>query len=363
MSKTPILIQMLKLPYSRLAYFAVATILVQLGMSNPIPDPLPDPDGKPADMTKKIKVFVLMGEINMMGSGSMGPDNKPGTLANLTKQQNKYPFLVDSSGNWTERKDVFFYNADKKRGSLLSAKSNDGSNIGPELGFGFIMGEYFDEPVYLIKSCVGNRSLGWDMLPPGSEQFTFEGKTYAGYKDSPASWVPGESKQSVNWYGGKQYDADLGAAMSALFNIDKLYPGYKQNQYEVVGFAFWQGFKDQKDKALISRYETNLANLIKALRKDYFAPNAKFVCATVGFNGDKMNADFKQIAEAQLAVSDPGKHPEFKGNVRTIDSRPFWREKDVSPGGDALRYNRNAEVPMEVGLAMGRAMVEMLEGN
>ena len=26
------------------------------------PDPLPDPDGKPADMSKPVKVFILMGQ-------------------------------------------------------------------------------------------------------------------------------------------------------------------------------------------------------------------------------------------------------------------------------------------------------------
>jgi len=33
-----------------------------------------------------------------------------------------------------------------------------------------VMGEAFDEPVMLLKSCIGNRSLGWDLLPPGSER-------------------------------------------------------------------------------------------------------------------------------------------------------------------------------------------------
>ena len=29
----------------------------------------------------------------------------------------------------------------------------------------------------ILKSCIGNRSLGWDLLPPGSERFEHEGKS------------------------------------------------------------------------------------------------------------------------------------------------------------------------------------------
>jgi len=43
------------------------------------------------------------------------------------------------------------------------------------------MGQIHDEPVLLIKASQGNRSLGWDFLPPGSEQFEHQGRTYAGY--------------------------------------------------------------------------------------------------------------------------------------------------------------------------------------
>ena len=56
------------------------------------------------------------------------------------------------------------------------------------------MGELLDEPVLILKSCIGNRSLGWDLLPPGSERYTVDGKTYAGYKDTPDSWIEGQPK-------------------------------------------------------------------------------------------------------------------------------------------------------------------------
>ena len=68
------------------------------------------------------------------------------------------------------------------------------------------------------------------------------------------------------------------------------------------------------------------------------------------------------VANAQLAVSgETGKYPEFKGNVKTVDARPFWRDKSVSPSGAGYHYNHNAETYMEVGNALGRAMAELLE--
>jgi len=36
-----------------------------------IPDPLPDPDGKPADMSKPVEVYILLGQSNMLGFGKI----------------------------------------------------------------------------------------------------------------------------------------------------------------------------------------------------------------------------------------------------------------------------------------------------
>lgn len=42
-------------------------------------------------------------------------------------------------------------------------------NIGPEIGIGHHLGNVTDAPVMILKSCIGNRSLGWDLLPPGPQ--------------------------------------------------------------------------------------------------------------------------------------------------------------------------------------------------
>jgi hypothetical protein len=56
------------------------------------------PDDKPADQTKKVKVFILMGQSNMVGMGDILPADKPGTLTTLTKTEKKYPYLLDDAG-------------------------------------------------------------------------------------------------------------------------------------------------------------------------------------------------------------------------------------------------------------------------
>jgi Carbohydrate esterase, sialic acid-specific acetylesterase len=211
----------------------------------------------------------------------------------------------------------------------------------------------------------GNRSLGWDLLPPGSNGYEQEEKdkktgevktfVYAGYKQSPMKWEKGTEPTPINWYAGMQYDGDIANAKTVLADLDTFYPGAEG--YEIAGFFFWQGDKDRYDAGHASHYEQNLVRLIEQLRKDFDAPNAKFVCATLG-QSEKGVADGNDglILSAQLAVDgEAGNYPQFKGNVATVYSHP------LSMGGASNgHYNGNAETYMNIGEAMGKAMVELL---
>jgi len=106
---------------------------------------------------------------------------------------------------------------------------------------------------------------------------------------------------------------------AALADLAKIYPDYKGQGYEIAGFLWWQGHKDQ-NPVHAARYEQNRARLIPTLRIDYDAPNAKFVLATGCGNPGRASFGL-QIAEAQLAIADAKKHPEFAGNVQAVDSR------------------------------------------
>jgi len=125
----------------------------------------------PAAIDKPVKVFILMGQSNMLGFGRVGPEDKKGTLQYLTKKEGKYLHLVDDQGNWTQRKDVRNVHVMCGRDMKNEWLTVRGRHIGPDLQFGYIMGHILDEPVLILKSCIGNRSLGWDLLPPGSKQY------------------------------------------------------------------------------------------------------------------------------------------------------------------------------------------------
>src|SRR5690606_13366487 len=139
-------------------------------------------------------------------------------------------------------------------------------------------------------------------------------KVYAGYKDTTPSWTKGEQPKPVNWYAGKQYDDFVRDTQEVLSDLPKFFPSYDNRGFEIVGFAWWQGHKDQ-NSAHASRYERNLVHLIKCLRRDLKAPKAKFAIATIAFEGANMSGHALQIAKAQLAVSgETGNYPEFADN-------------------------------------------------
>ncbi len=365
---------------------ATASGLLLLGMpigsSQEIAQPAPKQqvlkhDGKPADMTKPVQVFILLGQSNMVGLGKVkGPD---GSLEFAVKEKKKYPYLLQDDGKWTERKDVRFVRMMQGRGLLnnewMVVKSG---TIGPEFGIGHVVGNSIDAPVMILKSCIGNRSLSWDLLPPASERFEYviKDKTgkekkmvYAGYKDKPESWEMDPAKglktepapwvdkngKPIQWYAGKQWDDDTADAKKVLADLAKYYPD--ATKYEVAGFFFWQGEKDAGNPGHAALYEKNLVHFIKTLRNEFNAPNAKFVLGTMGESVKGGTGLGNQILEAHLAVDGTaGKYPEFKGNVATIYTHPM-----AQGGSGNGHYGGKAEVYMDVGEAMGRAMVELLK--
>ncbi len=314
-------------------------------------------------MSKPVKVYILMGQSNILEMGHVS--GKDGNLENAVKEEGLYPFLVDDAGAWTERKDVRNVAVMGSGGpGKNQVRKNDwlkvaGRKIGVEIGIGHHMGELHEEPVLILKSAIGNRSLGWDLLPPGSPSYEFtdpkDGKTYvyAGYGQTPLRWEKGTEPKPIGWTAGVQYAGDIARAKAVLSHLGKYYPG--ATEYEVAGFFWWQGDKDRYNAGHAQKYEENLVNLIKKLREEFEAPEAKFVCATLG-QTDKDNAkgNEKPIIEAQFAVSDPSKYPDFRGNVATVYTHP------VSKGGASNgHYGGNAETYMNVGLAMGAAMAEL----
>merc|ERR1712151_710418 len=188
-------------------------------------------------------------------------------------------------------------------------------------------------------------------LPPKGEQFEYVDKKnttwiYAGYGESPAKWEKGTTPKPIGWHAGLQYDGDINRTKLVLEDLATYYPG--ASSYEVAGFFWWQGDKDMRDPGYYTRYEVNLVNLIKQLRKEFNAPNAKFVTASLGQPVKGSTGGDGHILDAMLAVDGKsGKYPEFAGNVAAVYTHPLSKGASSSS-----HYGGNAQTYMNIGEAM-----------
>lgn len=288
-------------------------------------------DKKDAKPPKPLKVYLMSGQSNMVGMGTIRGEGSH-TLETLVKKKKAFTHLVDKDGKWVVRDDVFFVDITNRRIAKWMQVGVMGRNVGPEVQFGFVMGDHHDNRVLVIKIAQGNRSISFDVMPPSSRiGFPKKGKFYKGW----------------------QYDAFVKDAHKILNNLKDYFPAYEGQGYEICGFCWWQG---HKDGGLSQRYyERHLVNLINDLRKEFKAPKAPFVVATVGFGGVGMGKKYKEILNAQMAVSDYRTYPEFKGNVASFDTR-----KMAVPGA-GYHYNNSARTYMLVGDAFGREMIRLLK--
>jgi len=357
--------------------------------SPPTPPPTPVPatppptpyDGKP------VQVFIMMGQSNMLGEGKVTGLSTNNTLEHAVFVDNMYPYLKDEkNNNWAvadQVRNVFIMTSGNATFNQSTLQDNewmqapDGkvvgskkSSIGPELGIGFSLANVTSlGHVMTLKSCIGNRALGWDILPPGSPSWEVTDTkgvvhTYAGYGQAPRNWVKGgpikpTSGGVASWYAGKQWDGDTANALHILDNLSTYYPG--ATKYEVAGFFWWQGDKDSRDMGLAGHYEENLVNFIKAVRTTFKAkPNAPFVTASLGQTVKGSTGGDGLILDAMLAVDGTsGKYPDFKGNVAAVYTHPLLN----TPGSSGAHYGRDAKTYMNVGEAMGAAMVKLLQGQ
>ncbi len=140
--------------------------------------------------------------------------------------------------------------------------------------------------------------------------------------------------------------------------FDRICPDHAGQGAELAGMVWFQGTADIKSASMAASYEANLANLIRDVRKDLKSPDLPFVVTALASQG--MSGNAQKVFDAQMAVGDKEKYPGFEGNVISIDTRPMLRPRDASPGWrDA--YMGNAASFLEIGEAMGEALLKMLE--
>ncbi len=353
-----------------------------------VPYPLPLHDGSPGASDKPVKVYILSGQSNMVGFGQISGSD-PGTLETITQRQNRFPNFLDPEGGYMELNNVYYRGvaAALGNGPMRPGFGRNSGSIGPELGFGHLMGWYHDAPVLIIKASVGNRGLLWDLLPPGSEQFDWtDGHSYPGHGESPRRWQTGTTPNPGNWYAGLEFNRwfmhpddwpePTGDPVDPIPNVATIlddwaseYPQWADQGFEIAGFGWFQGFDDANanPSAATAKYEENMARFIREIRKYYenrypgqVMPSAPFAIATYAVSGFGQGTNSQLIAEAQLNVSgETGRHPDFEGNVKTIEARHYWRPRDESPNGDGIHYFHNSELYSLVGDGMARAIIEM----
>lgn len=295
-----------------------------------------------------VRVFVLAGQSNMEGHGFIAEDPKrnggKGSLEFLVKDPasaKRFARFVDSKGNWRQREDVWISYLDR-RGPLSAGFGANRDLIGPELGFGWVMGDAIKEPVLLIKCAWGGKSLAVDFRPPsaGKVPYSLGAKNDAAIAQDPTIV-------------GKYYRATVALVKAALADIKDLVPG-SDGKYVLSGFAWHQGWNDRINEDFTREYESNMACFIRDMRKDLGAPKLPFVIAETGMGGQaEKDARALELMNAQAAVA---ARPEFKGNVAFVGTRAFWRPAEDSPTGQGYHWNTNAETYVLIGEAMGDAM-------
>lgn len=283
-----------------------------------------------------VKLFVLAGQSNMVGHGFIAADPKrnggKGSLEQVARDpasNKKFKQLLNKDGTWRVRNDVWIHYFDRK-GRLTVGYGAGTDCIGPELGFGWEVGDFIREPVVLIKLAWGGKSLAEDFRPPSS------GGTVGPY-----------------------YSEVVQGAKDAMANVGTHFPELKGRPVQLVGFGWHQGWNDRINGAFVQEYGQNMANFIRDIRKDLRAPNLPFVIAETGMGGEaETNERALELMKAQAAVA---QLPEFKNNVAFVGTRAFWRPKEISPSDQVYHWNSSGETYYLIGDAMGRAMTDLLK--
>jgi hypothetical protein len=283
---------------------------------------------------RPVRVFILAGQSNMEGHGFIKADPKrnagKGSLEYVARQPataDRFKHLLTADGKWAARDDVWIHYLDRK-GKLTAGFGVKEDRIGPELGFGFVIGDAFEEPVLLIKLAWGGKSLAKDFRPP-----------------------------SAGGEVGPFYKETVERTKAVLKDLKGEFPEIGDRGYELAGFGWHQGWNDRVNQAFNDEYEKNLAQFIRDVRKDLGVKDLPFVIAETGMTGpEEKHPRALSLMKAQAAVAE---YEEFKGNVAFVGTKAFWRAEELSPTKQGYHWNTNAETYYLIGEAMGTAMKKL----
>lgn len=283
------------------------------------------------------QVFILAGQSNMEGQGVVSMDHPKyynGGKGNLvwsmehSQSKEKMQHLRDANGEWVARNDVdisFKVNNTVRKGKLTVGYTGYGgdSHIGPELQFGHVMGEFFEEPVLLIKTAWGGKSLYKDFRPPSS------------------------SGEIGSFY--TQAIQEIHDALDALGD---------QN-YEIRGFVWMQGWNDMCTEPAIPEYAENLFHLAADIRREFNTPKLPMIIGELGNDGPAdPGSAMQRFRDAQR------KGTEKTENSLFVPTQEFARPREMSPNtGHGHHWYGNAESYFLIGDALGEGMKKLLSSR
>ena len=298
---------------------------------------------------KPLKVFILAGQSNMEGHAKIetfdyiGDDPATAPLLKQMRGADGTPRVCDHV--WlsylTGGGEKNFEVTGKLTAGYGSMGGQDarkpGEKIGPEFTFGLTMDAALAEPVLIIKTAWGGKSLHTDFRPPSAgpyELSSFQRENYPkqtghGIPKNFEQWKAEKAKET-----GHYYRLMIEHVKKVLADPKRVCPSYDPAQgFEVAGFVWLQGWNDMVDGHVypnhnkpdrFALYSELLAHFIRDVRKDFNAPKMPFVIGVMGVGGAKPGADGVAFREAMTA---PSLLPEFKGNVIAVETAPFWSEQ------------------------------------
>jgi len=301
-----------------------------------------------AAQPRKLKVFILAGQSNMEGHAKVetfeyiGDDPATAPLLKQMCGDDGKPRVCDHV--WISYLTGAGDNNGEGTGKLTAGfgsrrdPAENGGKIGPEFTFGLTMDAAFAEPVLLIKTAWGGKSLHTDFRPPSAGPYQLSSFQRENYPKQTGHGIPKDFEQ---WKAdkaratGNYYRLMIAHVKKVLADPKRVYPQYNSAQgYELAGFVWLQGWNDMVDGHVYPNYNQPnrfdlyselLAHFIRDVRKDLAAAKLPFVIGVMGVGGRKdQSVDMLAFRRAMAA---PAAMPEFKGNVAAVHTAPFWSEE------------------------------------
>ena len=316
------------------------------------------------------RVFLLVGQSNMEGKAQLPllsyQASQPET-AELFR-----PF-VSESGEFVERDDVWIRFLDRQ--GALKAGYGSPNRFGPELGFGWALGDVLEEPVVLIKTAWGGKSLYRDFRPPSSG--LPEEAVLNGLLERARQRRPETSMEDIRSSFGHFYRESVRTTKETLGSLADRFPEAEIDGYEIEGIVWFQGWNDMINDGYTAEYTDHMESFIRDLRHDLDAPQAPFVIGQLGVGGvnseqPNLKRDRFKAAQAEAAWRfaphekvvwvatdafwDQGAQKVFDKGWR--DNYEEWEKV----GSDyPFHYLGSAKTFLAIGRAFGQAMIQLME--